>query len=60
MLKKYQDLSMSKLREIHTGSNPVLTTLIKLVYEQPLRWGALIITEVRWRNWIDATLFGER
>lgn len=36
------------------GSNPVLTTLIKLVYEQPLRWDALIITEVRWRNWIDA------
>ncbi len=26
MLRKYQDLSMSKLREIHTGSNPVLTT----------------------------------
>jgi hypothetical protein len=27
---------------IVTGSSPVLTTLIKLVYEQPMRWDALI------------------
>jgi len=27
---------------IVAGSNPVLTTLIKLVYEQPMRWDALI------------------
>ena len=31
------------------GSSPVLTTLIKLVYEQSLRWDALVRTEVRWR-----------
>ena len=27
---------------IVAGSSPVLTTLIKLVYEQPMRWDALI------------------
>ena len=35
---------------IVAGSNPVLTTLIKLVYEKPLRWDALIRKEVRWLN----------
>ena len=38
-----------------TGSSPVLTTLIKLVYEQPLRWDALIrngsqVAELERRN----------
>jgi len=27
---------------IVAGSNPVLTTLLKLVYEHPMRWDALI------------------
>ena len=35
---------------IVVGSNPILTTLLKLVYEQPMRWDALIRTEVRWLN----------
>ena len=35
----------------NAGSNPILTTLIKLVYEQPLRWDALIRMEVKCRKW---------
>ena len=41
----YQDESypLEVCAEItYTGSSPVLTTLIKLVYEQSLRWDALI------------------
>lgn len=33
-----------------TGSNPVRTTLIKLVYEQPLRCDALVRMEVKRHN----------
>ena len=35
---------------IVVGSSPTLTTLLKLVYEQPLRCNAFIRMEVRWRN----------
>ena len=33
--------------QVVVGSNPTGTTLIKLVYEQPLRWDALVRMEVR-------------
>ena len=37
---------------IVAGSNPVLTTLIKLVYEQPMRWDALIRNGSQVADWI--------
>ena len=39
----------------NTGSNPVLTTLIKLVYEQPMRWDALIRNESQVAEWLDVS-----
>ena len=41
---------------IVAGSSPVLTTLIKLVYEQPLRWDALIRNGSQVAEWRDAKL----
>jgi hypothetical protein len=43
-----------------TGSNPVLTTLIKLVYEQPLRWDALIRNGSQVAELVDAICFGRK